>query len=80
MMMEASWVTIRQRMWMLAEGAAVDVVEEGSPEVVAASLESPLSPWGGLMVAVVPLKRGRRAGVVLRMLALFCHVYIRSGA
>lgn len=39
-------MTIRQRMCILAEGAAVDVVEEGSPAVVAASLASALSPVG----------------------------------
>lgn len=36
MMMDASWVTIKQRMWMLAEGAGACalVEEEGSPDVV----------------------------------------------
>jgi len=33
-------VTIRHRIWMLAVGAGGEVVEDGSPEVVAASLSS----------------------------------------
>ena len=40
MIMEASWVTIRHRIWMLAVGAGGEVAEDGSPEVVAASLPS----------------------------------------
>lgn len=35
MMIEASWVTIRHRMCIIADGAGAEVDEDGSPEVVA---------------------------------------------
>jgi hypothetical protein len=35
MMIDASWVTMRQRMWIIADGAGPEVEEEGSPDVVA---------------------------------------------
>ena len=43
MMMDASWVTIRQRMWMLAEGAeaCAPAEDKGSPDVVT---EEPFPP------------------------------------
>ena len=48
MMMEASWVTMRQRMWMFAEGAdELEAEPLGAPEVVAEEALAPPSPAAG---------------------------------
>lgn len=48
MIIEASWVTIKQRMWMLAAGAAEDDADAlGAAEVVAEEPSAAASPDGG---------------------------------
>lgn len=42
-------MTIKQRIWMLAEGAVAAVDEEGSPDVVAESLLSAEGPAEALL-------------------------------